>query len=88
MSGLVVWAVCRCDEWALIHAAASALVADTIVEIALALPVNAISFIWEPRRLSLAKHYLLRCIGKRSAIPLDTMWLLRRESSTPDCRKC
>jgi hypothetical protein len=56
-------------------------VADTIVEISMALPVKAVYFIWEPQRLSLAKHYLLRWIGKRTAIPLDTMWLLRRERS-------
>ena len=79
--GTVVWAVRRADEWTLIHAATSSPVADTIVEIALALPVKAVCFIWEPQRLSLAKHYLLRCIGKRTAIPLDAMWLLRRESN-------
>lgn len=80
-AGVVVWAVRRSDEWALIHATGSAPVADTIVEIALALPVNAVYFIWEPQRLSLAKHYLLRWMGKRTAIPLDTMWLIRRKSS-------
>jgi hypothetical protein len=74
--GVVVWAVRHSCEWTLLHAVASAPIADTITAVALALPVKAVHFVWDPQRLSLAKHYLLRCFGKRTAVPLDTMWLI------------
>jgi hypothetical protein len=78
--GVVVWAVRR-SGWTLLHAVASAPIADTIVEIALALPIKAVFFVWEPHRFSLAKYYLLRCIGRRTAVPLDTMWQIRRAAN-------
>jgi hypothetical protein len=79
--GVVVWAVRRGGDWALLHAVASTPVADTIAQIALSLPVRSVFFVWDPHRLSLAKHYLLRCIGKRTAVPLDTVWLIRRAAN-------
>ena len=80
-NGVVVSAIAQSYEYTLLHAVASAPVADTIAAIALALPVNAVYFIWNPHRLSLARHYLLRWMGKRTAFPLDTMWLIQRENT-------
>jgi hypothetical protein len=77
---IVVWADHLNRESALVLALSSAPVADTLVQIALHLPVESVFFVWEPRRLSLVKHYLLRSIGRRSAVPLDVLWLLRGRS--------
>lgn len=74
---IVVWAIRRNCQWALVHAVGTDPIADTIAEITLALGVRSVIFRWEARRLSLVKHYLLRSIGRRSAIPLDVMRLLR-----------
>lgn len=78
--GVVVWAIRPAPESALIHAVSSAPIADTIAAIALSLPVESVFFVWQPRRLSLMRHYALRFLGRRSAVPLDVRWLLRRNS--------
>lgn len=77
---IVVWAVRRRTDWALVHAVSSTTVAETIVNIACCLPVRSIHFIWSPTRLSLVKHYLFRFLGRESSIPLDVKRLLRRRS--------
>jgi hypothetical protein len=78
---ILVWAARRSTDWALLHAISSEPIADTIAEIALSLPVKSVFFVWSQRRLSLAKHYLLRCVGKRTAVPLDTLWLVGRAAN-------
>jgi hypothetical protein len=79
--GIVVWALRTGPDTALIHAVSSTPVAQTIAAIALKLPVEAIFFVWQPRRFSLMRYHILRLLEKPSAVPLDVRTLLRRVSA-------